>query len=176
MGLFKKKHDPLAQRADSLTRRIAELEAEISKLNHTLTPEAPRPTSPPRSDARATHSTPTSTSASSASPRSPSHEPVFERIQPRPVDGRRPEPSGQAAVDMGLRRPVWSQLWRRVKARWVDPPPTNEKLVSYLAAGGIQGLRPLRYERRVARNRLIFVCVVLGLLLWGLLVVFWQAR
>lgn len=59
-----------------------------------------------------------------------------------------------------------------MKSYFKDPPPSNEKLVNYLAAGGIQGLRPLRFERRIARNRIIFVCVVLGLLLWGLLVMF----
>jgi hypothetical protein len=79
-------------------------------------------------------------------------------------------------MEMGLKRPHWSQWVRRFKGRFVDPPPANEKLINYLAAGGLQGLRPLRYERRVARNRIIFVCVVLGLLLWGILVVFWQTR
>lgn len=152
-----------------MNRRIAELEAEISKLNQTITPDAARPAAPPKGETRSTPAAPSSRPA-------PAQDPVFERMPARPAEGRRPEPAGQAAVDMGLKRPVWSQLWKRVKGRWVDPPPANEKLVSYLAAGGIQGLRPLRYERRVARNRLIFVCVVLGLLLWGLLVVFWQAR
>jgi cell division protein FtsB len=44
--------------------------------------------------------------------------------------------------------------------------------VSYLAAGGIQGLRPLRYEKRVARNRFIFFVVILFLALLGTLLVF----
>jgi ABC-type microcin C transport system permease subunit YejB len=42
--------------------------------------------------------------------------------------------------------------------------------VNYLAAGSIQGLRPLRYEKRVARNRFIVFVVVLILALWGLIV------
>ena len=45
-------------------------------------------------------------------------------------------------------------------------------LVSYLAAGGIQGLRPLRYEKRVARNRFIVFTLILLVLLIGLLTVF----
>jgi hypothetical protein len=49
------------------------------------------------------------------------------------------------------------------------PSTTNPKLVSYLAAGGIQGLRPLRYEKRVARNRFIVFVAVLLLLLLGLI-------
>ena len=44
--------------------------------------------------------------------------------------------------------------------------------MSYLAAGGIQGLRPLRYEKRVARNRFIFFVIILFLLLLGTLLVF----
>lgn len=159
MGLFRKKTDPLDQRAHSLNRRIAELEAEISRLNHTIDRPSPaRPTSP-----------------APARPE-PAAEPVFESIPPRRLENRPGEGRSRDSVALGLRRPVWSQWWRRLKGQLVDPPPTNEKLVNYLAAGGIQGLRPLRYERRVARNRMIFIVVVVGLLLWGVLVVFWHAR
>ena len=42
---------------------------------------------------------------------------------------------------------------------------SNPRLVNYLAAGGVQGLKPLRYEKRVARNRV----VVLALILLGLM-------
>ncbi len=167
MGLFHKKSDPLAQRAQSLNRRIAELEAEIAKLNQTLGPTGPTPASPP--------SPPAPRPSPFAAPTAPS-EPVFEQMPPRPLEPHGPDALGREAVELGLRRPVWSQWWRRMKGQFVDPPPTNEKLMNYLAAGGIQGLRPLRYERRVARNRIIFVCVVLGLMLWGVLIVLWQAR
>lgn len=166
MGLFRRKLNPLDQRAQSLNRRIAELQAEIAKLHRNITPDdgpkgtpkAPQPGQRPPSPANA------------------SHDPVFERIPSRPLEPRPADAPGREAVELGLRRPVWSQWWRRLKGQIVDPPPSNEKLVSYLAAGSIQGLRPLRYERRVARNRIIFVCVVLGLLLWGILIVFWQTR
>jgi hypothetical protein len=169
MGLFKKKADPLAQRANTLNRRIAELEAEIARLSQNVTPgSAQRPSAEP--------SAPLPSRAPAAAPL-PSHDPVFERMPPRPVDPRSAgEPAGREAVQLGLRRPVWSQWWRRLKAHFVDPPPANEKLVNYLAAGGIQGLRPLRFERRIARNRIIFVVVVLGILLWGLLVMFRHTR
>jgi hypothetical protein len=46
--------------------------------------------------------------------------------------------------------------------------------VNYLAAGSIQGLRPLRYEKRVARNRFLFLVVVLVLVLWGIIVVIFK--
>jgi ABC-type microcin C transport system permease subunit YejB len=43
-------------------------------------------------------------------------------------------------------------------------------MVNFLAAGSIQGLRPLRYERRVARNRFLAFTVLLVFVLIGL---FW---
>jgi uncharacterized protein involved in exopolysaccharide biosynthesis len=41
--------------------------------------------------------------------------------------------------------------------------------VNYLAAGGIQGLRPMRYEKRVARNRFVVLVVFLFLMLLGII-------
>jgi hypothetical protein len=41
-------------------------------------------------------------------------------------------------------------------------------MAKMLAAGSIQGLRTLRYERRVARNRFIALSIILLLILWGL--------
>jgi hypothetical protein len=89
------------------------------------------------------------------------------RVQPPNPRARNPSSSDSNA-------PSGPNGWRRLKRQFVDPPPTNEKLVNYLAAGSIQGLRSLRYERRIARNRIIFICIVLGLLLWGVLVIFWH--
>jgi hypothetical protein len=48
--------------------------------------------------------------------------------------------------------------------------------VSYLAAGGIQGLRPMRYEKRVARNRFILLVVILFFTLLGIITVFVRHR
>ena len=44
--------------------------------------------------------------------------------------------------------------------------------MNYLAAGGVHGLRPMRYEKRVARNRFILLVVVLFLILLGVISVF----
>ena len=52
------------------------------------------------------------------------------------------------------------------------PLPDDEQsasLVNYLAAGGVHGLRPMRYEKRVARNRFILLVVVLFLILLGVI-------
>jgi hypothetical protein len=170
MGLFRKKSDPLAQRAQSLNRRIAELEAEISRLNHGLEPPPNAATQRPAASSR-----PATPKPKPSTP--PSHEPVFEEMPTRPFESSKQPPApGRESVELGLKRPLWSEGWRRLKRQFVDPPPTNEKLVNYLAAGSIQGLRSLRYERRIARNRIIFICVVLGLLLWGVLAVVWHSR
>ncbi|HUA67136.1 MAG TPA: hypothetical protein VMA13_01195, partial [Candidatus Saccharimonadales bacterium] len=58
---------------------------------------------------------------------------------------------------------LWSLL-DRFRKQFHGPPAANPKLVNYLAAGSIQGLRPLRYEKRVARNRFILLLAILGLL------------
>lgn len=52
----------------------------------------------------------------------------------------------------------------------------NPRLVSYLAAGGVQGLQPLRKEKRVARNRFILFVVFLMLVLLGTLWMFLHNR
>jgi hypothetical protein len=49
---------------------------------------------------------------------------------------------------------------------------SNPRLVTYLAAGGVRGLRPLRYEKRVARNRVILFAGILFALLLGTLLVY----
>jgi len=59
-------------------------------------------------------------------------------------------------------------LLRRIRSFFQGPSATNPKLVSYLAAGGIQGLRPLRYEKRKQRRRLIVLAAVLFLLGLGI--------
>jgi hypothetical protein len=48
----------------------------------------------------------------------------------------------------------------------------NSKPITSLTAEDIQRLRPLRYEKRVARNRFIVLFVVLSMLLVGLLMLF----
>ena len=72
-------------------------------------------------------------------------------------------------LDTKVQRP--EKLWERIIKNFRKPPvSTNPKMVNFLAAGSIQGLRPLRYERRVARNRFLAFTSVLVLILIGL---FW---
>ena len=78
--------------------------------------------------------------------------------------------------ELGVRKYDLPALLRRVREHFRGPSTSNPKLVSYLAAGGIQGLRPLRYEKRVARNRFIAFVAILFLLLLGTLVVFLKGQ
>jgi len=69
---------------------------------------------------------------------------------------------------LGVRKLDWPGAWRRLKNHFHGPPANNPRLINYLAAGSIQGLRPMRYEKRVARNRLLFWTLILVCALWGI--------
>jgi hypothetical protein len=74
--------------------------------------------------------------------------------------------------DLGVRKYDLPALLRRIRNHFRGPSTNNPKLVHYLAAGGVQGLRPLRYEKRVARNRFIFFVAILFFALLGIILVF----
>ena len=90
--------------------------------------------------------------------------------QNNPLLTRRPSKMEKdQPLDTSIQRP--EKLWNRIIKNFRKPPvSTNPNMVNFLAAGSIQGLRPLRYERRVARNRFLAFTTVLVLILIGL---FW---
>ena len=57
--------------------------------------------------------------------------------------------------DLGVRKYDLPALFNRLRRHFSRPEADNPRLVTYLAAGGVRGLRPMRYEKRVARNRFI---------------------
>jgi hypothetical protein len=166
MGWFSKKSDPITDRARTLTDQIAALEAQIKALDGKLQPEndQPRLRSTALPQAAIVRQ-----SGLAASTVQPSPEPVFEDVA---VDllQKNGEPATTAAHynELGVRKYDLPALFRRVRNHFRGPAASNPRLVSYLAAGGIQGLRPLRYEKRVARNRFIVFVVFLFLMLLGL--------
>jgi hypothetical protein len=168
MALFKKKADPLSERSRALNSEIAALEAQIKALDSKVhdPPTTPRL----RSTARPHGAT---LSAAPASPR----EPVFEPVDHHRVKAQ-PEPETPAAHfnELGVRRLDWSGAWRRLKNHFHGPPANNPRLINYLAAGSIQGLRPMRYEKRVARNRVIGLIIILVVMLWGIAAFLWRHR
>ena len=74
--------------------------------------------------------------------------------------------------ELGVRKYDLPALWNRLCNHFRRPTTSNPRLVNYLAAGGVHGLRPMRYEKRVARNRFILLVVVLFLILLGVISVF----
>ncbi len=158
MPWLKKKPDPLTDRAKKLSREIAELEAEIQKLN--ARKQTARPAVQPTVR-------PTASSSIPARPANPVHDPVFEKVDFQKVaKSADPENTSAHYNDLGVRKYDLTALWRRIRNHFYGPPASSPKLINYLAAGSIHGLRPLRYESRVARNRFIAVTVLLVLLLW----------
>jgi len=166
MSWFKKKADPISDRARALNDEIALLEAQIKDLDTRVQKEESHPrlrsTVLPHGDTL-NHSAPRNSH--------PPQEPIFEEVRnvaAAPETATTP----QHYNDLGVRKYDLPALLRRVRNQFRGPSTANPKLVSYLAAGGIQGLRPLRYEKRVARNRFIFFVFFLFLVLLGLVLVF----
>jgi len=160
-----KQVDPISERARALNDQIASLESEIKKIDSQLQ-RAPTPKF--RSTAIPHGATVSRKSEPLPTPKPAASEPVFEEIKSKPV----PSPEEAAADrynELGVRKYDLPALWNRLRNFFNSPRTTNPRLVNYLAAGGVQGLRPLRYEKRVARNRFILLVIVLFAILLGII-------
>jgi hypothetical protein len=172
MAWFRKKPDPISDRARVLSDEIAKLESQIKQLDSQVQHDHAQPRL--RSTARPHGSTVGHAPPAPAAPPAPRvEEPIFEEVGQHVLKARS---EGTTTPDhyneLGVRKYDLPALVRRIRDHFRGPSTTNPKLVSYLAAGGIQGLRPLRYEKRVARNRFIAFVTILFLLLLGTLWVF----
>lgn len=169
MGLFKKSSDPLSARARELGGRIEELESQIralkGRLDHDPVPPKVRSTVLPQGRGQ-------------ASGLGPVHEPVFEEVEHHRVLTPGEAEAGKAHFneELGIRKYDLLAVWRRWQTQFRSPAAANPKLVNYLAAGSIRGLRPLRYEKRVARRRFLILSGALLVVLWGLLYFFFHQR
>lgn len=168
MGLFQKKRDPISEKAQSLNKQIAALEVEIQRLSA----EAASPQPRFRSSAQPRN---WSTAGSSVPAREVTPREHFEEVDHTPLKAPEPQLKNEHYNEMGVRKYDLAGAWQRFKNTFKTPPASNPRLVNYLAAGSIQGLRPLRYEKRVARNRFVFLVVVLMLMLWGILAVVFRS-
>ena len=153
MGFFRKKNDPISEKARALSDQIEALEAEIKRLSH----EAANPQPRYRSSTMPQGSG--GLPAPAARPSPPRDH--FEEVDHSPLQSAEPQARREHYNEMGVRKYDLAAAWQRVKDTFKSPPASNPKLVNYLAAGSIQGLRPLRYEKRVARNRFVFLVIVL---------------
>jgi len=187
MGLFKKKPDPISERAKLLTSQIAALESEIKKLaaqkdpgdttppsppspaaSPFVAPAALRPAATPASQPRLRSTALPHGAASPGATASP-QEPIFEEVGQSRIQAEMESATPAHYNDLGVRKYDLASAWKRLKNHFKGPVTSNPKLVHYLSAGSIQGLRPLRYEKRVARNRFIFFAVTLLIVLSGLI-------
>ncbi len=176
MGWLKRKSDPVSDRAQALSSEIAALEAQIKKLDEQLAraPDAPRlrSTAVPHG-ATISHTAPDLATA----PPLERGEPVFERINQDRITAPPDMPnSPEHFNEYGVRKYDFPALVQRLRAFFSGPNTSNPKLVNYLAAGGVQGLRPLRKEKRVARNRFILFAALLFVVLFGTLWVYLHRR
>lgn len=193
MGLFSKKRDPISEKAKLLNEQISALESEIKKLARKREQQAATPANasspfagpfadPSGSPAHRTH-TAAPRLRSTALPHQPLDavpgavpEPIFEEMDQARIHSA-PEANSNAHYnELGVRKYDLASAWQRVKNQFRGPVASNPKLVHYLSAGSIQGLRPLRYEKRVARNRFIALACFLVLALWGVLYIFWSKK
>ncbi len=168
MGPAKKKVDPISDRSRALSDQIAALEAEIKKLDTQLQ-RAPAPRL--RSTAIPHGATVT---RPHEPPPAPLHEPVFEPVKPLRETNETAAPD--QFNELGVRKYDLPGLFSRIRNHFRRPTTNNPRLVAYLAAGGVHGLRPMRYEKRVARNRFIALAIVLFVILLGLIIAFSHSR
>jgi len=178
MAWFNKKPDPISDRARALNEEIAALEAQIKELD-ARRKEAPPParlrsTAVPHGETIQRAPEPETKIPRSDTPKP--QEPIFEEVDQNRLKSREEVTAPDRYNELGLRKYDFPALLRRIRNHFRGPSTNNPKLVHYLAAGGVQGLRPLRYEKRVARNRFIFFVVILSAALLGIAVVFWHSH
>lgn len=157
MSLFRKKSDPLSERARALEAEIAALQEQIKQA------ESGQPLWPGTPKLRST------TLPGGVKAEAVSAAPVFENVDQQRLKASMPaSPPARPHPELGPRPRNLSSSVQNLKRRFGLTPSSNPKLVKLLDSGQIQGLRPLRYERRVARNRFFLLSALLLAVLYGL--------
>lgn len=168
MGLFRKKNDPIKDREKNLVSEIDQLEEQIRRLQGVLKSAENEPRV--RQTALPGRAVAARQATAAESPGAPA-EPVFEAVDQQRLQSSAANPFHEKHDPRALQREGSTSAWERFARYFRGPTSSNPKLVSYLAAGNIHGLQPLRYERRVARNRLllwigIIIVIFVGMLKW----------
>ena len=158
--------DPISERERALNDQISSLQDQIKKLDTQLQ----RTPTPKLRSTAIPHSTTISRKADPLPPKPVASEPVFEEIKPiKPLTETEPSDRFNG---LGVRKYDLPALLQKVRDQFRRPTTSNPRLVNYLAAGGVHGLRPLRYEKRVARNRLLAFIIILFVILLGTVLFF----
>lgn len=156
MALFRKKSDPLSERARALEAEIAALQAQIKQA------ESGTPTGPGTPKLRST-----TWPGGPKTPPAPA-APVFEDVDQQRLKAAPAVVPPPVLTDISPRPQGVSSTMQTLKRHLGLTPSGNPKLVKLLNSGQIQGLRPLRHERRVARNRFFLLSALLLAVLYGL--------
>ena len=174
MSWLKRKPDPLSDRAKALSAEIAALEAQIRRLDSQSQQSAALPQGRAPAESRSAAPIPRSAEPEKpVAPKSPAAvEPFFEAGGQAVLKSKSESSTPQHYNELGLRKYDLAALIERIRSWFRGPTASNPKLVNLLAAGSLQGLRPLRYEKRVARRRFILLVFALLLVLLGILSVF----
>lgn len=169
MNLFRRKPDPIDLRERALKSRIHELETQIQQLRQRIAEEQSQPK---------LRSTTTVHRPGQTTPAQPLREPRFEEVDHEKVQQLEENLNDPARYnELGLRKyDPFAGLRRWLIKIKGQPKPASPKLVSYLAAGTIHGLKPLRYEKRIARNWFLALCTFFILMLWGLIYFYFRVR
>lgn len=160
MGFFTKPRDLIGERERAIQAELAEVREQIKQAesNAPAAPVVPRLRSAARPDGPKTASAPMAV--------------AVHRLQ-SPTE---PDTTPAHFNELGVRKYDLLSAVRRLLNHVRGGPVQKSKVVTLLAAGSIQGLRPLRYEKRVARNRFLALFIVLLLVLFGLFVTFTRNR
>lgn len=163
--------DPISDRARALNDQIAALESQIKKLDSQLQ----QTTTPKLRSTTLPHGATINRTRETAPPLpKPAPEPVFEEIKPVRADDEAAGPD--QFNELGVRKYDLPALFGRLRRQFSRPAASDSRLVTYLAAGGVRGLRPLRYEKRIARRRFIVLVIILLVVLFGIFSVFIHHR
>jgi len=181
MPWFKKKPNPLDRRLEHLNQQIAELEAQIRQQRRAPPPPAPEQDNggsvthpeqkPPAPAANARPRFRTTVNPKNAAPLHgiEPHEVDFFARKDRPVDfslDEKPASSNPSQADAKPSVPdsATPSLIEALTRLFHKPKSTQnqERLANFLTTGSFQRIKPLRYERRAARNRLILVLLILA--------------
>jgi hypothetical protein len=160
-----RKKDPISARARSLEAEITRLEAQIRDLA--------APNQPGQARVRSTaFPGGVSPRPAAAPPPRPAAEQVFEKVDHARLQSL-PEAANEALYnELGVRKYDLLSAWQRLRSQFHGHDAPNDSFIRLLAAGNIQGLRPLRYEKRVARRRFVVFVFILFLFLWGIIAMF----
>ena len=147
MAWFTKAKDPMSARQAELDREIEVIQRRISDLSARPLPQAHPLTPRPREATQPFGATP-----ARAVP------------APTPISVVGPRSGSSVPAD----RFNLVEAWQRWMQRLGGQPRRPSGLVHLMAAGSVHGLRPLRYERKIARRRFLLSLSLLLLLLYGI--------